>query len=89
MHTIPTDTTQPTTQIPTESPLPDRLVSFGGDGEPKSARSMLQTLIEFEEEVGLDSDSYSLGWQYSTGRGKIGGDVGKGSSSLYADRHPC
>ena len=61
MHTIPTDTSQPTTRIPVEDSLPDRLVSFGGDGEPKSARTMLQTLVEFEEEVGLDSDSYSLG----------------------------
>ena len=63
MHTIPTDTTQPTqtTHIPIEDTSPDQLVSFGGDGEPKSARSMLQTLIEFEEEVGLEADSYSLG----------------------------
>ena len=63
MHTIPTDTAQPTqtARIPIEDPLQDKLVSFGGDGEPKSARSMLQTLIEFEEEVGLEADSYSLG----------------------------
>jgi threonine aldolase len=63
MHTIPTDTTQPTqsTHIPSEDKSLDKLVSFGGDGEPKSARSMLQTLIEFEEEVGLEADSYSLG----------------------------
>lgn len=63
MHTIPTDTAQPTqtTRIPIEDPLQDKLVSFGGDGEPKSTRSMLQTLIEFEEEVGLEADSYSLG----------------------------
>ena len=61
MRTIPTDTSQPTTRIPVEDSLPDRLVSFGGDGEPKSARTMLQTLVEFEEEVGLDADSYSLG----------------------------
>ena len=63
MHTIPTDTAQPTqtARIPIEDPLQDKLVSFGGDGEPKSARSMLQTLIEFEEEVGLEVDSYSLG----------------------------
>ena len=63
MHTIPTDTTQPTqtARIPIEDPIQDKLVSFGGDGEPKSARSMLQTLIEFEEEVGLEADSYSLG----------------------------
>ena len=63
MHTIPTDTAQPTqtARIPIEDPLQDKLVSFGGDGEPKSARSMLQTLIEFEEEVGFEADSYSLG----------------------------
>ncbi|MCE2393702.1 DegT/DnrJ/EryC1/StrS family aminotransferase [Candidatus Poribacteria bacterium] len=61
MRTIPTDTSQPTTRVPIEDSLPDQLVSFGGDGEPKSARSMLQTLVEFEEEIGLDSDSYSLG----------------------------
>ena len=63
MHTIPTDTAQPTqtARIPIEDPLQDKLVSFGGDGDPKSARSMLQTLIEFEEEVGLEADSYSLG----------------------------
>ena len=61
MRTIPTDTAQPTTHIPIEAPSPDQLVSFGGDGEPKSARTMLQTLIEFEDEVGLDPDSYSLG----------------------------
>ena len=77
MHTIPTDTTQPTTQIPTESPLPDRLVSFGGDGEPKSARSMLQTLIEFEEEVGLDSDSYSLGGNIQQVEEKLAEMLGK------------
>lgn len=61
MRTIPTDTSQPTTRSPVEDALPDRLVSFGGDGEPKSARTMLQTLVEFEEEVGLEPDSYSLG----------------------------
>ena len=63
MHTIPTDTAQPTQtgRIPIEDPLQDKLVSFGGDGEPKSPRSMLQTLIEFEEEVGFEADSYSLG----------------------------
>ena len=61
MHTIPTDTTQPTTRIPVEDPLADKLVSFGGDGEPKSPRSMLETLIEFEEEFGFEADSYSLG----------------------------
>ena len=61
MHTIPTDTSQSASRIPVEDPLQDTLVSFGGDGEPKSPRTMLQTLIEFEEEVGLDSDSYSLG----------------------------
>ena len=63
MHTIPTDTAQPTqtTRIPIEDPLQDKLVSFGGDGEPKSPRSMLETLIEFEEEFGFEADSYSLG----------------------------
>ena len=63
MHTIPTDTAQPTqvARIPIEDPIQDKLVSFGGDGEPKSARSMLQTLIEFEEEFGFEADSYSLG----------------------------
>ena len=61
MHTIPTDTPQPTTRLPVEDPLAEKLVSFGGDGEPKSPRSMLQTLIEFEEEFGFESDSYSLG----------------------------
>ena len=63
MHTIPTDTAQSTqaARIPIEDPLQDRLVSFGGDGEPKSPRSMLQTLIEFEEEFGFEADSYSLG----------------------------
>ena len=63
MHTIPTDTAQPTqaARIPMEDPLPDKLVSFGGDGEPKSPRTMLQTLIEFEEEFGFEADSYSLG----------------------------
>ena len=43
--------TKQATRIPVEDPLQDTLVSFGGDGEPKSARSMLQTLIEFEEEI--------------------------------------
>ena len=61
MRTIPTDTSQSTSRIPVEDPLADKLVSFGGDGEPKSARSMLQTLIEFEEEFGFEADSYSLG----------------------------
>ena len=63
MHTIPTDTAQSTqaARIPIEDPLQDKLVSFGGDGEPKSPRSMLQTLIEFEEEFGFEADSYSLG----------------------------
>ena len=63
MHTIPTDTVQPTqtTHIPIEDPLQDKLVNFGGDGEPKSPRTMLQTLIEFEEEFGFEADSYSLG----------------------------
>lgn len=61
MHTIPTDTTQPTTRIPAEDLVAEKLVSFGGDGEPKSPRSMLQSLIEFEEEFGFESDSYSLG----------------------------
>ena len=63
MHTIPTDTAQSAqaTQIPIEDPIQGQLVSFGGDGEPKSARSMLQALIEFEEEFGFEADSYSLG----------------------------
>ena len=63
MHTIPTDTAQsaPAARIPIEDPLQDKLVSFGGDGEPKSPRTMLQTLIEFEEEFGFEADSYSLG----------------------------
>ena len=61
MRTIPTDTSQSTSRVPVEDPLQDTLVSFGGDGEPKSARSMLQTLIEFEEDFGFEADSYSLG----------------------------
>ena len=61
MRTIPTDTSQSTSRIPVEDPLQDTLVSFGGDGEPKSPRTMLQTLIEFEEEFGFEADSYSLG----------------------------
>ena len=63
MHTIPRDTAQPTqaARIPIEDPIQDKLVSFGGDGEPKSPRTMLQTLIEFEEEFGFEADSYSLG----------------------------
>ena len=61
MHTIPTDTSQSTSHIPVEAPLQDTLVSFGGDGEPKSPRTMLQTLIEFEKEFGFEADSYSLG----------------------------
>lgn len=61
MRTIPTDTSQSTSRVPVEDPLQDTLVSFGGDGEPKSPRTMLQTLIEFEEEFGFEADSYSLG----------------------------
>ncbi len=61
MRTIPTDTSQSASRIPVEDPLQDTLVSFGGDGEPKSPRTMLQTLIEFEEESGFEADSYSLG----------------------------
>ena len=77
MRTIPTDTSQPTTRIPVEDSLPDRLVSFGGDGEPKSARTMLQTLVEFEEEVGLDADSYSLGGNVQQIEEKMAGLLGK------------
>ena len=77
MRTIPTDTSQPTTRIPVEDSLPDRLVSFGGDGEPKSARTMLQTLVEFEEEVGLDADSYSLGGNVQQIEEKLAGLLGK------------
>lgn len=61
MRTIPTDTSQSTSRVPVEDPLQHTLVSFGGDGEPKSPRTMLQTLIEFEEEFGFEADSYSLG----------------------------
>ncbi len=61
MCTIPTDTSQSTSRVPVEDPLQDTLVSFGGDGEPKSPRTMLQTLVEFEEEFGFEADSYSLG----------------------------
>ena len=77
MRTIPTDTSQPTTRVPVEDSLPDRLVSFGGDGEPKSARTMLQTLVEFEEEVGLDADSYSLGGNVQQIEEKMAGLLGK------------
>lgn len=61
MHTIPTDQPTQTARIPIEDPIQDKLVSFGGDGEPKSPRTMLQTLIEFEEDFGFEADSYSLG----------------------------
>ena len=77
MHTIPTDTTQHTTRIPVEDPLADKLVSFGGDGEPKSARSMLQTLVEFEEEFGFEADSYSLGGNVQQVEGKFAEMLGK------------
>ena len=77
MHTIPTDTTQPTARIPAEDPLADKLVSFGGDGEPKSPRSMLQTLIEFEEELGFEADSYSLGGNVQQAEEKFAEMLGK------------
>ena len=79
MHTIPTDTAQPTQtgRIPIEDPLQDKLVSFGGDGEPKSPRSMLQTLIEFEEEVGFEADSYSLGGNVQQAEEKFAEMLGK------------
>ena len=82
MHTIPTDTAQPTqiARIPIEDPLQDKLVSFGGDGEPKSARSMLQTLIEFEEEVGFEADSYSLGGNVQQVEEKFAEMLGKEAS---------
>ncbi|MCZ6876280.1 MAG: beta-eliminating lyase-related protein, partial [bacterium] len=40
---------------------PQEAVIFRGDGEPKTAKAMLQRLIAIEDEVGLEADSYSLG----------------------------
>jgi len=43
---------------PTDS---DRSVVFRGDGEPKTPRDLIDRLTRFDEEVGLEADSYSLG----------------------------
>ena len=77
MRTIPTDTSQSASRIPVEDPLQDTLVSFGGDGEPKSPRTMLQTLIEFEEESGFEADSYSLGGNVQQVEEKLAELLGK------------
>jgi threonine aldolase len=39
----------------------DTSVVFRGDGEPKTPRLLLERLMEYHEEVGLEVDSYSLG----------------------------
>ena len=36
-------------------------VVFKGDGEPKTARETMRSLSEFEETVGLEEDTYTLG----------------------------
>ena len=47
--------------IPAPDVHPDNTVIFRGDGEPKTPSAMLQRLAGFEEEFGLEVDSYSLG----------------------------
>lgn len=47
--------------IPVGDVRPDNTVIFRGDGEPKTPSAMLQRLAEFDTEVGLEADSYSLG----------------------------
>ncbi|MDP6402514.1 MAG: aminotransferase class I/II-fold pyridoxal phosphate-dependent enzyme [SAR202 cluster bacterium] len=39
----------------------DQSVVFRGDGEPKTPRNTLRKLTEFEAEVGLESDTFSMG----------------------------
>ena len=39
----------------------DQSVVFRGDGEPKTPRNTLRKLTEFETEVGLESDTFSMG----------------------------
>lgn len=50
-----------TNNIAVLAPHPDNSVIFRGDGEPKTPASMLQNLTEFDNAVGLEADSYSLG----------------------------
>ena len=63
MQTTNHDTAQPlqSDAIPSPDSLPDNTVIFRGDGEPKTPSAMLQRLVGFEEEFGLETDSYSLG----------------------------
>lgn len=63
MQTTSHDTAQPfqSDAIPSPDNPSDNTVIFRGDGEPKTPSAMLQRLVGFEEEFGLETDSYSLG----------------------------
>ncbi len=47
--------------MPIKDVPPDNTVIFRGDGEPNTPSTMLQRLIEFDQEFTLEEDSYSLG----------------------------
>lgn len=47
--------------VPIKDVPPDNTVIFRGDGEPNTPSTMLQRLIEFDQEFTLEEDSYSLG----------------------------
>ena len=47
--------------MPIKDIPPDNTVIFRGDGEPNTTSTMLQRLIEFDQEFTLEEDSYSLG----------------------------